>query len=533
MTDITFVTSNLTKLAHARYLCRNYNVNIMHYKKFFYGVGYEEPRIDDRKQLLSESFKDAMTRWKKNVTERDNRLFFIEDTSVKIDALSDETHEVPGVDVKYWMGDINFEKLDKALKKKGNNRNCSVTSHVVLSLTEELKSKLGIAEDYKIFKSTVYGTITEREFEFDTNILYPWLDNKSFNKWFVPTGYDTPVSMLNIEQADAGDFRKNAFMQMLSFLETNGAIRNRLHTGSLLNIQFYDNFVVCGKTCAGKSTIGKYLADDYGYYHIEASEFMTHKLLDTHGPSSNIDKHWFASKVLAVEPLFVVNRLIDYMHEHDIKDKFVITGFRTEEEVNAFFVAFPSDKLHLIYINSDFKERFRRWKLRQRDVEQYTEEHFKDIDTIQEEMGVGGIKNMSGVMTVDNCVCGLSNYLKAFRKQFLHELEKDVFKIDKNEIRTIKISLEKAILITLTIEYQKDELRSFTTTEISHLINRYFKTVEKNKNNVSRYFNQSYYVYYEVRYVDRKNRYKISPIGYSETLKIIRQLRLKLNEENM
>ena len=78
MTDITFVTSNLNKLAHARYLCRNYQINILHYKKLFYGVGYKEPRIDDRKQLLKESFEDAVARWKRNVTERDNRLFFIE-----------------------------------------------------------------------------------------------------------------------------------------------------------------------------------------------------------------------------------------------------------------------------------------------------------------------------------------------------------------------------------------------------------------------------------------------------------------------
>lgn len=57
------------------------------------------------------------------------------------------------------------------------------------------------------------------------------------------------------------------------------------------------------------------------------------------------------------------------------------------------------------------------------------------------------------------------------------------------------------------------------------MINRYFKVLERNKNNVSRYFNQSYYVYYEVKYENRKNRYKISPIGYSEAMSIIRNLK--------
>ena len=153
MTDITFITSNQTKLAHARYLCRDYNVNILHYKKLFYGKGYEEPRVDDRTLLLTESFNNAVSRWKKHFSGNNGRLFFIEDTSVKIDALSDEDNEIPGVDVKYWMQGMDFEKLDHELKNRGNNRKCSVSSHIMLFLTEDLKNKLKINDDYIIFKS--------------------------------------------------------------------------------------------------------------------------------------------------------------------------------------------------------------------------------------------------------------------------------------------------------------------------------------------------------------------------------------------
>lgn len=524
MTDITFITSNKTKLAHARYLCRNYQVNILHYKKLFYGVGYKEPRIYDRKQLLAESFKDAVARWKKNVTERDNRLFFIEDTSVKIDILSEGNNEVPGVDVKYWMRETNFNRLDYEIKNRGNNRKCSVTSHLMLFLTEDLKKTLRVTEDFIIFKSTAYGTVAEREYEFDTNILYPWLDNKTFNKWFIPDGYSLPVSMLDISQADAGDFRKGAFEQMLVFLEENGAIKNRHCTSNQLHLQFYDSFVICGRTCAGKSTIGKYLVDEYGYYHIEASEFMTQKLLDTHGSTSNIDKHQFASKVLNTEPLFVVNKLTEYLDEHEIHDKFVITGFRTKTEVNAFVKAIYGNMLHLVYINSNFEERFKRWQLRRRDMDCFTKERFREIDAIQEDMGVGGIEDIVGITTIDNNIDGIMRFFKTFRKKFLNDSCRDVIKLNKKGLKTSKIPLEQAILLTLAIEYQKDESRTFTTTEISHLINRYFKLVERNKNNVSRYFNQSYYVYYEVKYENRKNRYKLSPIGYSEAMLIRRNL---------
>ena len=518
MTDIIFVTSNLTKLAHARYLCRNYQVNILHYKELFYGKGYVEPRVDDRTFLLSESFKDAVTRWKKHFSGENGRLFFIEDTSVKIDALSDEKHEIPGVDVKYWMRETNFDKLDKELKKRGNNRRCSVTSHVMLFLTEDLRIRLRNNNDYIDFTSTANGYVTEKEHCIETQMLYPWLDNITFNKWFVPDGCALPVSMLDISEADAGDFRKGAFSEMLALLAENGIIRGRRYIDYQVYLQFYDSFVVCGRTCAGKTTIGQYLVDKYGYYHIEASEFMTQRLLETHGAKSNIDKHKFASEVLKVEPFFVVRRLVDYMHEHGIFDRFVITGFRTRTEVEEFQKLFHGSRVNLVFINSKYEERCKRWIGRHRDVDDYIEERFKAIDDVQEGMGIGKIMQIRGMYILENSIDGLPQFYKEFRKKFMKGLWQEPIKIKVEKLKALTISLEKAILITLAIEYQKNELNSFTTTEIAHLINKYFRAVERNKNNVSRYFNQAFYVYYEVKYENQRNRYKISPIGYSEAL---------------
>lgn len=527
MTDITFVTSNQTKLAHARFLCRNYHINILNYKKLYYGVGYEEPRIYDRKQLLTASFYDAAARWKKNVSGSDDRLFFIEDTSVKIDALSDTEIEVPGVDVKYWMREINFEKLDYELKSRGNNRKCSVTSHLILFLTEALKRKLGVSDDYKVFKSTAYGSVTENEYIFETNILYPWLDNKTFNKWFVPDGYAVPVSMLNILEADAGDFRKGAFDQMLTFLNDNDAIEYKQQTANQLSLQFYDSFIVCGRTCSGKSTIGKFLVDEYGYYHIEASEFMTFKRLETHGAKSKVDKHRFAAKMLEAEPVFVVDKLIEYMHKKKIYDKFIITGFRTTNEINTFLEKYyAGGRMHLVFINTDSKERFRRWKLRQREVDDYTEERFNEIDAVQEGMGIGDVACMPDIIELSNNYEEKSFMCKDFHGKFLRNQKREPVAIKKNELATINISLERSILISLALECQKGDPRSYTTTEIAHLINKYFKVAKRNKNNVSRYFNQSYYVYYEVKNENKKNRYMISPIGYSEAMLILRNINM-------
>lgn len=524
MTDLTFVTSNQTKLAHARYLCRDYHVNILSYKKFYYGIGYNEPRIYDRKQLLTASFYDAAARWKRNVSGSEGRIFFIEDTSMRLDALSDDENERPGVDVKYWMKSTTFEKLDAELKKHGNNRKCSVTSHIILFLTENLKKKSGISDDYKVFASTAYGSVTEKEHNFDTNILYPWLDNKTFNKWFVPEGYDVPVSMLDIESADAGDFRKDAFKQMLSFLKTYGAIENKRKIPNQLSFEFYDSFIVCGRTCSGKSTLGKHLVDDYGYYHIEASEFMTHKRLDTHGIRSKVDKHLFAAEVLKTEPVFVVNRLIEYMHRNHIYDRFVITGFRTKDEIQDFLTRFHTERLKLVFVNTSFEERFRRWKLRQREQDVYTEERFRDIDRVQDGMGIGEVATMQGIIPLSNDTTELTDIYKCFAKRFLRNQKKEHVNIVNKELRSVKISLERAILVTLALEFRKDQSRWYTTTEIAHLVNNYFKLIKRNKNNVSRYFNQAFYVYYEVQCVNRKNRYRISPIGYSEAIYILRHI---------
>ncbi|MBO7537787.1 MAG: AAA family ATPase [Prevotella sp.] len=531
MTDLTFVTSNQTKLAHARYLCRDYNVNILSYKKFYYGIGYDEPRIYDRKQLLTASFYDAAARWKRNVSGSEDRIFFIEDTSMRLDALSDEENEVPGVDVKYWMKSINFEKLDAELRKHGNNRKCSVTSHIILFLTEELKKNSGIYDDYKVFKSTVYGNVTDKEHNFDTNILYPWLDDKTFNKWFVPDGHDLPVSMLDITNADAGDFRKEAFKQMLSFLKTYGAIEDKRQIPNQLSLEFYDSFVVCGRTCSGKSTLGKHLVDDYGYYHIEASEFMTHKRLDTHGTRSKVDKHLFAANVLKTEPVFVVNRLIEYMHRNNIYDRFIITGFRTKGELLDFITRFHAERLKLVFVNTSFEERFRRWKLRQREKDNYTEERFRAIDRVQESMGIGEIANMQGIISISNDTTEVVDVYKCFEKKFLKNQKKEHVNIANEDLKYMKISLERAILITLALEFGKDQSRWYTTTEIAHLVNNYFKLISRSKNNVSRYFNQAFYVYYEVQCVNRKNRYRISPIGYSEAIKILRHINHYIGRE--
>lgn len=518
MIDITFITSNQTKIAHARHLCREYDVNILQYKKIYYGKGYVEPRLFSREELLKESMRDAIDRWKRNVSNYGNRLFFIEDTSVKIESLSSENEEIPGVDIKYWMKDYNFKKLNNELLEKGNNRKAVVSSHIVLFLTNEIKKQSGINEDYIIFSSSTSGTIVEYEREIETQILYPWLDNKSFNKWFVPEGYSDPISLLDIQDADKVDFRRNAFEKMLFFLNKNRVIKHINKPPIFPKLSFNPFFVICGPTCAGKSTVGRLLLEKYDYYHVEASDFMAVKYFETHGTKFEIDKNNFASEILKIKSYVVVENSINYILSKNILDNLIITGFRTPDEVKRFMEYFSSQDINLVFIDANFQVRFERWSARKRDSVKYNFDVFKQINELQNSMGLYNIKDIDSVHCYQNNKQDISKFKIDFARAFslTNKVDKD---IGVDDICLLdKISLEKAILFALAIEYRKNENKYFTTTEISHLINSTFINFKKNKNNVSRYFNQAYYPYYEIRRENRKNKFKLSPTGYSEAI---------------
>ena len=522
---LTFVTSNNVKLAHARYICKGYDFELVQHKKTFYGVGYNEPRITDRDLLLKTSIEDAIKRWKRYASE--NQLFFIEDTSVVIDALSNNGEEVPGVDVKYWMQNRTFAELDAQLRECDNNRNVTVHSHIVLFLTKDLQSDG--EPPYKIFHGYTHGRIVENEHSFETNVLYPWLDNKSFNKWFIPDGYDEPISMLDIHEANKVDFRRKSIQEMLLFLEKSGMI----HKIGMTNISFqselnfHKSYIICGQTCAGKSTAGQYFLEKYGYYHIEASDFMTLAYFETCGTSFSVDKNIFAAQLLEADPHIVVRGLCKYLRSHNIFDKFVITGFRNKEEVLNFLSIYKQfDFSNILYVDAKYWTRYHRWKNRRRDNILYTVAKFKEINRLQKAMGVVSIPKIhKNIGTISNNTTQLENYYHSLDALMNHE-NKALYNLEFDKLANIvSIKLEKAILLSLMTKYSDDQY--FTTTEIASLINNVFTSISrrKNKNNISRYFNQALYPYYEIKR-DENNviKYKLSPTGYSEAIMIYRHL---------
>jgi hypothetical protein len=87
------------------------------------------------------------------------------------------------------------------------------------------------------------------------------------------------------------------------------------------------------------------------------------------------------------------------------------------------------------------------------------------------------------------------------------------------------LTLNELLILTLYFSRTDGESSPFyTTTEICNMLNLEFQLlVPKNKNNVSRYFNQKNYVYYDVVVESRKNKYRLSNTGVGMARRILFQ----------
>ncbi|QTE36116.1 non-canonical purine NTP pyrophosphatase [Mucilaginibacter gossypii] len=513
MLELIFLTSSKEKIAHAKYLSRDYPVKIS--KKRNYGIAYIEPRINDREELIKRSVEDAKIRFKKNTANAEEKLFFIEDTSVIIHALSDKA-EYPGVDIKYWMRENDFDQVDKMLKNAGNNRNVTVRSDVMLVLDKNLQEKFGTT--FITFTSFSDGEIIAKEIELKTQPLYPWLNNFTFNKWFVPAGENVPMSKLPIDKADKYDFRSKAFREMYVFLKANGYLKSDLPHQQL---ELFEPvvFVICGPSCAGKTTLSSFLQSKYNYYHFEASDFMYLSYYESHGINSSVSIGDFAASALKSNPSIVTDQILN--HIRGFKHiPIAITGFRSPIEVDEFLERYRGSlNVKVVYIESNEQIRFQRNLLRNRSDVVNSFDKFQKKDEQQFKMGLNIIKNKysNGILKNEST---LREFLETFEHIYRNELQGGFVNYAKKLPKFMRRkSLENIIIQTL----YDNTLKSYTTTEISHLIRKSEYKLTKNKNNISRYFNQTFHPFYEILInEDGKVSYQLSQTGKSYG-KLLRQ----------
>ena len=401
------------------------------------------------------------------------------------------------------------------------------------------KQEWEVTKDYLIFAGKQKGHVVEAESPFDTNLVYPWLDNRTFNKWFQPEGADKPLGALEITSADRFDFRRKSFKKLFRFLESRHQFKKPDSQQTLLGLENKPNLILCGYTCAGKTTASQYLARRYGYLHIEASDFMHLGYYQRHGFEGSASIDDFAEQALIQEPQIASEKIADYIEE-DLSASLVISGFRSMVEVNWLLnkLSYTGKRFQVVFIKSKQGVRFRRLNDRMRSGDDVTFEEFQKRDRQQKSMGLEGVRTSEESRLWAN-TGSLDSYFDLIDSHI--ELE-SVDHVDllasandidtKHAMKTLgqetNVKLEDAILVALLSVWLTDETRPYyTTTEIAGIIKGVLYGIQpKHKDNVSRYFNQDFHSYYEI-YTDIKTntrKYRLSNTGYGRAIRALKSL---------
>jgi inosine/xanthosine triphosphate pyrophosphatase family protein/dephospho-CoA kinase len=509
--ELIFFTSNRVKTQHAKHLCREFDIEIVNFNEVTKLANYEEPIIDDRDELLKASLESAKKQLEISNYGK-NRAFFIEDTSVNIHALSREYRkESPGVDIKYWMKETNFVDLDYSLLMFGNNRSVTVRSDVLLYLPS--------------LKPTIFhfigesnGTVTSKDDDFDTNIVYPWLDNKTFNKWFQPNGESVVISKLPIEKADLYDFRAKAFSQMLLLLEKNHIIKKKTTESLPFVGKLFENEIEChivvGLTCAGKTTTANYLISECDFLHIEASDFMHEIYREHHGLDSKVDIGMFAKELLVRQPTIISARIMKYLQDFQIQNT-VITGFRLEEEAS-YIESYLSNthKIKRIIISAKREIREERKAERNRVGDVKSSECLINRDKREMEMGMEALVSHDQNYEITN--------EKSFETLFdTYKSKLNIVTLGKSTVLKNtdpnQLKLKQLIILALYgMRHNEEKSNFYSTTDIRNMVNDLGLTKPKFVTNIGRFFSKKVGAMFEVELVgDKKTirKYRLSNTG--------------------
>jgi inosine/xanthosine triphosphate pyrophosphatase family protein/dephospho-CoA kinase len=491
-------------------------INVTGFREKHFYSSYHEPRVNDRETLLRESYESALEQWKKRTSADDLGFFILEDTSVRIDALS-KGAEVPGVDVKYWMKGKTLPKLNRLINRSGGTRTATVRSDIVLHIPSKFRQALCLGDKLLWFHGETRGVIVESERRLEPNLLYPWLDNKTFNKWFVPDGFSDPISALSITNANTVDFRFRAFEQVAEFLKNIGSLQGiNQPVQQQLSIPSIPHappiIVICGYSCAGKTLLSQWLRDQHGYMHFEASDFMYQEYWRRHGIGGEVKIGDFAKSALSQDPTIVPQSIAARIASRALS-RVVVSGFRSPDEIAHLKQALPDRDVLLIFLEATQPLRFARAISRGR--ENVSQEGFRERDIAEEQMGLVKVRE-AGAIVLENTLTKEALY-DQFNRQFGMLLAQPGYSDDVSSHEQAR-ELENTILAAL---HQADRNTSYTTTEIARLVNARFGPA-KSKNNISRYFNQDFHPYFEVAVEESKIKYRLSNTGHSEAIRLLR-----------
>jgi len=354
---------------------------------------YEETYHGSKEDLLTDAVKEIRQRG------RSSSYFFVEDTSIRIEALSAGEDDYPGLAAKEWFTTANFDDLNAKLTDAGNRR-CAVKSGIALSVP-------GLNHPVFFYGETRGEIVRSIPSEPVQNVFHPWLSSDSFSSWFVPDGATKPLTEMSFEESLKYDFRAQAITALLDRLEEYSIALN-LGTGGYSRRvpEVRDQpplfsvtepvLLVIGPTCSGKTTFGLHVQQVRNWRFIDASSVV--KLMrEERNSSEDIGK--FATSLLGHEGPDIVARYIADNMIRDSAESVVVTGFRAIEEVELFRDTYPN--VRVVSLDCPQRVRYERFINRNtRDARTFSE--FQAIDEEQHRLGLLRVANELADVKVDN-----------------------------------------------------------------------------------------------------------------------------------
>jgi inosine/xanthosine triphosphate pyrophosphatase family protein len=344
--SVFFYTSNLAKFLHARVVFDRSGLVLQHFRSK--SDPYKEEYSLGKEILLERAIQEIIS------SVGSSSLFFAEDTSLRLECLSTATDDSPGLAVKEWFTETSFERLDSLLKSKGNDRRATVKSDIALHAP-------GLNHPV-FFHGSTEGVVADSPPRFEENLQYPWLTPMSFNGWFIPHGCEKRLGEMSLGESWAYDFRTRCLESLISRLEEYTALLNipspyyvrKVPTDSQQQLKFSafegtgTALMVVGHTCAGKTTFGEYASISHQLLFVEASSILrvVEDKLGIHDATPFVA----AKKTLDSYGPDVVARKILELYAGQLDKGFVITGFRTIEEVELIRNHFP--RVQVVFVEA-------------------------------------------------------------------------------------------------------------------------------------------------------------------------------------
>lgn len=402
---IYFETGSIAKFEHAELVFRRLGLPILR-SRSDHADGIED-YYGGVQQLIEQKLRD--------VSLGRQNVYFVEDTYVRINALSDPTNAtplgaewaastVPGLKTKEWFESLTFQELNSQLSSKGGDRSASVYSTVGLHVP-------GIS-NLQIFSGSTAGCIAARPGEgLRANEEFLWLDPNSFNGWFIPEGEDVPLSDLHLEHSLDVDFRVTALLGLADKLEEYMAVlnlpsvsveliphRQRVAQQPQLFPTRRPPIAVIGLTCAGKTTLGQFLSE-YGYEHIEASSVLRNLQGNDLAPNSRVG-YFQAITTLSERGWDTIARRAVRLYEPFIESGICITGLRTVEELNFLARMFPD--LVVVLLEAPSQIRYERYMYRDRVGDEASLTRFREREREHANFGLVSVSDHCATVRMFN-----------------------------------------------------------------------------------------------------------------------------------